>query len=111
MTMMMAVEKLVTDKVELEALLCGLEKVGREMQETWYTSLKGDTPYNKLKHLVTESQRVIKIDGRSKRWWDKELSEQVGKVAAAGREAKGESCRENNTMRWKKWKGEKVKLK
>ena len=45
----MTVEKLVTDKVELEALLCGLEKVGREMQETWYTSLKGDTPYNKLK--------------------------------------------------------------
>ena len=49
------VEKLVTDKVELEALLCGLEKVGREMQETWYTSLTGDTPYNKLKHLVAES--------------------------------------------------------
>ena len=34
MTTMITVEKLVIDKVELEALLCGLEKVGREMQET-----------------------------------------------------------------------------
>ena len=105
------VEKLVTDKVELEALLCGLEKVGREMQETWYTSLTGDNPYDKLNHLVAESQRVMKINERSKRWWDKELSEQVRKVATAGRGGKGESSRENNTMRWKKWKGEKVKLK
>ena len=105
------VEKLVTDKVELEALLCGLEKVGREMQETWYTSLTGDTPYNKLKHIVTESQRVLKINERSKRWWDKELSEQVKKVAAAGRGGTGGSSRENNNIRWKQWKGEKVKLK
>ena len=105
---MQTVEKLVTDKVELEALLCGLEKVGREMQETWYTSLTGDTSYNKLKHLVAESQRVMKINERSKRWWDKELSEQVRKVAAAGRGGKGGSSRENNTMRWKKWKGDKV---
>ena len=50
------VEKLVTDKVEFEALLCGLEKVGREMQETWYAYLTGDTPYNKLKDPVAESQ-------------------------------------------------------
>ena len=107
----MTVKKLVTDKVGLEASLCGLEKVGREMQETWYTSLTGDTPYNKLKHLVAESQRVMKINGRSKGWRDKELSEQVRNVAAAGRGGKGESSRENNTMRWKKWKGEKVKLK
>ena len=49
------VKKLVTDKVELEALLCGLEKVGREIQETWYASLTGDTTYDKLKHLVAES--------------------------------------------------------
>ena len=56
------VEKLVTDKVELAALLCSWERVGREMQETWYTSLKGDTPYNKLKHLVAESERVMKIN-------------------------------------------------
>ena len=33
-TKSLTVAKLVTDKVELEALLCGLEKVGREMQET-----------------------------------------------------------------------------
>ena len=69
------VEKLVTNKAELEALLCGLEKVGREIQETWYTSLIGDTPYDKLKHLVAESQRVMKINERSKRRWYKELSE------------------------------------
>ena len=105
------VEKLVTDKVGLEALLRGLEKVGREMQQTWYTSLTGDTPYNKLQHLVTESYRVIKINERLKRWWDKELSEQVRKVAAARRGGKGKSIRENNTMSWKKWKGEKVKRK
>ena len=81
------------------------------MQEAWFTSLTGDTPYDILKHLVAESQRVMKFNERSKRWWDKELSEQVRKVAAAGRGEKGESSMENNTMRWKKWKGEKVNLK
>ena len=53
----------------------------------------------------------MKINESSKRCWDKELSEQVKKVAAAGRGGKGESSRENNTLQWKKWKGEKVKLK
>ena len=101
-TKSLTVEKSVTDKVELEALLCGLEKVGREMQGTWYTSLIGDTPYNKVKHLVAESQRVMKINERSKRWWDKELSEQVKKVAAAGRGGTGGGRRENNNIRWKK---------
>ena len=105
------IEKLVSDKVELDALLSGLEKVGREMQETWYTSLIGDTPYDKLKHLVAESQRVIKINEKSKRWSDKELSEQVKKVAAPRRGGTGGGSRENNNIRWKKWKGEKVKLK
>ena len=66
-TKSLTVEKLVTDKVELEAHLCGLGKVGREMQETWYTALTGDTPYDKLKHPVAESQRVMKINERSKR--------------------------------------------
>ena len=32
-------------------------------------------------------------------------------MAAAGRVGKGESSRETKTLRWKKWKGEKVKLK
>ena len=105
------IEQMVTDKVELEALRCGLEKVGREMQETWYTSLTGDTLYDKLKHLVAESQRVMKVNERSKRWWDKELSEQVKKVAAAGRGGTGGGSRGNDNIRWKKWKGEKVMLK
>ena len=56
------VEKLVTVIVKLEALLCGLEKGGRGMQEAWYTSLTGDTPFDKLKTLVAESQRVMKIN-------------------------------------------------
>ena len=61
-TKSLTVVKWVIDKVELEALLCGLEKVEKQMQETWYTSLTGDTRYDKLKHLVGESQRVMKIN-------------------------------------------------
>ena len=53
----------------------------------------------------------MKINEKSKRWWDKELSEQVKKVAAAGRGGTGGGRRENNNIRWTKWKGEKVKLK
>ena len=68
MIMTTIVKDLGTDKIKLEALLCGQEKVGTEMQETWYTSLTGATPYNKLKHLVAEFQRVMKINQRSKRW-------------------------------------------
>ena len=81
------------------------------MQETWYISLTGETPYDKLKHPVAESQRVMKINERSKMWWDRELSKQVKKVAAAARGGTGRSSRENNNIKWKKWKGEKVKLK
>ena len=92
-TKSLTVVKLVIDKVELEALMCGLEKVEKQMQETWYTSLTGDTRYDKLISLVGESQRVMKINERSKRWWDKELSEQVKKVAAAGRVGTGGGSR------------------
>ena len=39
------------------------------------------------------------------------MSEQVKKVAVAGRGGTDGGRRENNNIRWKKWKGDKVKLK
>ena len=59
------IEKLVMDKVELEALLYGLEMVGSEMQEAWYTSLTGDTlteawTYKIAKTLKTSERQTRK---------------------------------------------------
>ena len=39
------------------------------------------------------------------------MSEQVKKVAVAGRGETGGGRREDNNIRWKKWIGEKVKVK
>ena len=64
--------------------------------------MKGVAPYDKLKALVVEHQRVIKLNKRSKRWWDSELSDQVKKVTKEGRGGKGQESREHQAARWKR---------
>ena len=68
-------EKKVVDKPSLEELFKSMEKRDRGQQETWYQSIKGAAPYDKLKTIGAEHQRVIKLNKRSKRWWDAELSD------------------------------------
>ena len=103
-------ERKVVDKLSLEQLFKSMEKQERGQQEAWYRAIKGTSPYEKLKTLVAEHQRVIKLNERSKRWWDAELSGQIKKVTKEGRGGKGQESREHQVARWKRWKGEKTKL-
>ena len=49
-------------------------------REAWYGELVGDTAHDKLVDFWTKHLRKIRICGRSKRWWDAELTEQMRKV-------------------------------
>ena len=46
-------------------------------REDWYEGLEGETAYKKLVDFRRAHLKRIKICGRSKRWWDSELSSQV----------------------------------
>ena len=45
--------------------------------EDWYEGLVGETAYEKWVDFRKAHLKKIRIRGRSKRWWDKELSSQV----------------------------------
>ena len=49
-------------------------------RETWYRELVGDTAYDRLDDFRRRHLKKIRICGRSKRWWDAELTEQIKKV-------------------------------
>ena len=49
-------------------------------REAWYGELVGETAYNKLVDFRSRRLKKIRICGRSKRWWDAELSAQVKDV-------------------------------
>ena len=49
-------------------------------RETWYGELVGDTAYDKLVDFRTKHLKKIRICGRSNRWWDAQLTEQMRKV-------------------------------
>ena len=55
-------EKKIVDKLSLEELFKSIEKQDRGQQETWYQSIRGAAPYNKLKTLVAEHQRIRKLN-------------------------------------------------
>ena len=48
--------------------------------EVWYGELVEVTAYDKLVDFRSRHLKKIRICGRSKRWWDAELTEQVRKV-------------------------------
>ena len=49
-------------------------------REVWYGELVGDTAYDKLVDFRIRHLKKIRICGRSKRWWDAELTEEIGRV-------------------------------
>ena len=56
-----------------------------EEGEEWYQCLVGDPAYEKLVEFRRRHLKRIRICGRSKRWWDSDLSEQVRAVRRASR--------------------------
>ena len=49
-------------------------------REAWYGELVGMTAYDKLVDFRNRHLKKIRIFGRSKRWWDAKLTEQVRRV-------------------------------
>ena len=58
-------------------------------REAWYGELVGATAYNKLVDFRNRHLKKIRICGRSKRWWDAELMEQVRRVRRERRRVSG----------------------
>ena len=73
----------------------GLTVAGED--EGWYEVLIGDSAYERLVDFRRRHLKRIRICGRSKRWWDSELSDQVRAVRRARR--RWVSCGNRNVFR------------
>ena len=51
-----------------------------EEDEKWYGGLSGETAYDKLLNLRRKDLKVLRICGRSKRWWNGEIAAQLAVV-------------------------------
>ena len=66
-------------------------------EEGWYEGLTGGSAYEKLVDFRRRHLKRIRICGRSKRWWDYDLSDQVRVVRRARRQ--WVFCRNRNVFR------------
>ena len=66
-----------------------LKEKEREEEKRIYEVMEGETAYDKLVYLRKHFVKTQKISGRSKRWWDSELGEQLKVVRKEGRGGKG----------------------
>ena len=80
-------------------------------QQQWYKNLPEAAPYDQLLDLTLKFQRNLRISGKSKKWWDPDLKEQLKKIRQSARGGQGMQARTHNPQRWKKWKQEKSKMK
>ena len=65
--------------------------------EWWYEDLIGDSAYEEMVDFRRRHLKGIRICGRSKRWWDSDLSDQVRAVRRARRQ--WVYCRNRNVFR------------
>ena len=65
--------------------------------EGWYGDLIGDSAYERLVDFRRRHLKRLRICGRSKRWWDSDLSEQFKVVRRARR--RWVACGNRNVFR------------
>ena len=71
-------ERVAVDWRKLERIVDDLKKKDSDKEEgRLYRGFEGSSPYKKLKTLRTLCNKRLKVCKRSKRWWDKELSNQL----------------------------------
>ena len=68
-----------------------------DRDKEWYGDLAGDSAYERLVDFRRHHLKRIRICGRSKRWWDSDLSKQVRAVRRARRS--WVSCGNRNVFR------------
>src|SRR5258705_1009402 len=88
-----------------------LKEKEKEEEERIYDATEEETAYDKLLYLRKRFVKTQRICGRSKKWWDSELGEQLKVVRKAGRGGKGQGTRDHDPSRWMRWKKEKAKMK
>ena len=66
-------------------------------EEGWYENLAGNSAYERLVDFQRRHLKRIRICGRTKRWWDSDLSKQVKAVRRARR--RWVSCGNRNIFR------------
>ena len=88
-----------------------LKEKEKEEEERIYELTEGETAYDKLVYLRECFVKVQRIVGRSKRWWDAELGEQLKAVRKEGRGGKGQEAKAYDPARWMRWKKEKARMK
>ena len=74
-----------------------VKRMVADEDEEWYGGLAGDTAYERLVDFHRRHLKQIRICGRSKQWWDSDLSEQVKAVRRARR--RWVSCWNRNVFR------------
>ena len=93
-------ERVVVDWKKLDKIVEDLkEKDSDKEKERWYRGLEGSTPYKKLKTLRNLYNKRMKVCERSKRWWDKELSNQLKKTRRTRKEKEGEGINQEGRVR------------
>jgi len=83
-------ERLRIDWDKLRVEVAGAEEDHEKGDNGWYLRLEGITAYEKLKSLRDRHLKALVIMGRSKRWWDKELTKQLKTTRKARREKLGD---------------------
>ena len=104
-------EREVVDWGEILGFAEDLKEKEKEEEERIYEITEGETAYNKLAYLRKCFVKLQRIGGRSKKWWDSELGEQLKVVRKKGRGAKGQGVKAHDPARWMCWKKEKAKMK
>jgi len=85
-------EEVLREKIDWAILGVKLEMTEEDEKNgdfSWYDELEGETPYEKIKLLRQACCTTMRITERSKKWWDKELSEQL-KITRNARRGKGQ---------------------
>ena len=98
------------DKTKLEAYFKEVRDMQPEEQEAWYKILEGDPLYAKLLNLARKHQKEVRINERSKKWWNKDLKNQLLKVRRSGWGGQGEGRRTTQQEKLQRWRKEKTKI-
>ena len=82
------IEREVVDWGRLEGFVKSLKEGGENLQREVYRGIEGDSAYDKFLWIRGHYVKKQRIYGRSKRWWNKELGEQLKiarRVAGGGK--------------------------
>lgn len=94
------IERVVVDRKKLEKIVKDLEGKESEVEEEkWYRTLEVSSPYEKLKSFKLFCNKRMEVCECSKRWWDKELSDQLKKMRRTSKGKEGGEINQEGKVR------------